>query len=998
MQNKTLLSLVIAFAILTTAPICLSIDDRQAKTLMGQDLNLSGDNLTSYQLTTGEHVLVFNNNFQLTTGPAQYSSDDAVVLLRSITTESRGRVYTEYNARVYLEGNMSSTKPEEKLTTHITEVVFDEGDTAVLLFNIRGEIFVTAQTRQIKDPRGLSIYMRAQAAVAVAGKRQMRLPEEVSPDLPTELLEKPSRKPRKKEEIRQAESIPQFQSKYPINIAPAAEIPPTFERSPAKTPDGYDVITIIGRFYIWQQRDDKGNLLELQADNAVIYYINEEPEDRQSNSLNNNSSLGADSVKGLYLGGNVVMTEGQRTIRADELYYDFQQSKALAVNAEIKTFDAKRRIPIYVRADKVRQIARNKFAAEDITLTTSEFHKPQVSLNASSIIITDTTTTDIREDSLSERSFDADMRDVRMKYYDTTVFYWPRLRGNLQRPDVPIKRVQIGSDKSWGTSVETQWYLSRLLGLREPEGTDSTLSVDYYSKRGLGAGAEIDYKRENYFGNMQGYIIDDSGEDRLGRIRARRDVEPPRELRGRFNWRHRQFLPYNWQLTTGLSYISDKNFLESFYREEFNSGFPRETYIHLKRIEENWGLSFLTKARLNDFEDQLEELPTLEYHRTGESLFDDMFTLYSDTQIGRFQQRIGNENMIAIDENFYTFISHRMELDMPLRYKTIKFVPFVAGTFGYDDRSGFTRSLIDGRNTGQFGEDHAWVGELGVRAATQFHKAYPHIESRLWDLNQLRHIIEPHVTTVLYEENAFEVEQLDTLNFGISQRLQTKRGPKGKERTVDWMRLDLDFTWVKNSMSETDAGPGPNRFIWNKPFVPLRHMSAPEIFNGDLMPSLQRFSVWGPKRNYFEADYIWRISDTTAFLSDLYFDTMSCDVQQFDIGISRMRWPNLTYYIGSRYLKRLDVLEENGSNILTFAATYKLDPRYTLVFSQQYDFDYEASLRSDISIIRRYHRLFCALTYSADETLDDQAIVFSIWPQGVPELAVGPRRYTGIAH
>jgi hypothetical protein len=166
--------------------------------------------------------------------------------------------------------------------------------------------------------------------------------------------------------------------------------------------------------------------------------------------------------------------------------------------------------------------------------------------------------------------------------------------------------------------------------------------------------------------------------------------------------------------------------------------------------------------------------------------------------------------------------------------------------------------------------------------------------------------------------------------------------------------------------------------------------------NGDLIPPLQRFSVWGPRRNYFGADYIWRISDTTAFLSDLYFDMQSSDIQQLNVGISRMRWPNLSYYIGSRYLKRVQVLEEKGSNAITFAATYILDPRYTLVFSQQYDFDYGASLRSDITIIRRYHRLFYALTYSADESLDDQAIVLSIWPQGVPEVGIGQRSYPGI--
>ncbi|MHC4187293.1 MAG: LPS-assembly protein LptD [Planctomycetota bacterium] len=999
MQNKTLLSLFIVFSILITAQTSFSIENQQAKTLIGQDLHLSAHTLTSHQLSTGEHVLVFSDNFKLSIGAAQYSSNQAVVWLQSITTEFKGRVFTDYNAKVYLEGSIKSKKPRKSLTSHITEVFFDQGNAAVLLFNVRGEIFVTAEKREVKDPRGLPIYSRGQSAVAVADVGQMKMPEQIYPDLPMEMLKEPSPP---KETIVEMEPVPPKKTgpviRYPVSIAPAGEIQPTFERSPAKTEDGFDVVTIIGRFYIWQKKDEKGGLLELQADNAVIYYKSRESStDKKSEPLIDNiGSLGEGSIKSIYLAGDVVMTEGLRTIRADELFYDFQESKALAVNANIRTFDVKRGIPIYVRAGKLRQVAQDKFTAEDITITTSEFYKPQISLNVSSIIITDTTTVDAEADKLSDRSFDADMRDVRMKYKDTTIFYWPHLRGNLQRPDIPIKSAHVGNSKSWGTSLETQWYLSRLLGVREPEGTDSLLALDYYSKRGPGAGVEIDYKRENYFGNLQGYIIHDSGDDRLGRIEPRENVEPPRELRGRLGWRHRQFLPYNWQLTTAFNYLSDQNFLESFYRNEFNTGLGQETYMHLKRIEDNWGLSFLGKARLNDFQDVLEELPGTEFHLTGESLFEDMFTLYSDTEVSRLRQRIGDDNTISIDENFYSFLSHRMELDMPLRYETIKLVPFVAGTFGYDDRSGFTRSLVDGQNTGEFGEDQVWIGELGIRAGTQFSKVYPNAGSRLWDMKQLRHIIEPQVTAALYEENASEVEQLDTLNFGISQRLQTKRGSNGNERTVDWMRLDIDFTWVDDSIGETDAGPGPDQFIWNKPFVPLRQMSAPEIMNGDLIQPLQRYSVWGPRRNYFGADYIWRISDTTAFLSDLYFDMQSSDIQQLNIGISRMRWPNLSYYIGSRYLKRVQVLEEKGSNAITFAATYILDPRYTLVFSQQYDFDYGASLRSDISIIRRYHRLFYALTYSADDSLDDQAIVLSIWPQGVPEVALGPRRYTGI--
>ena len=111
-----------------------------------------------------------------------------------------------------------------------------------------------------------------------------------------------------------------------------------------------------------------------------------------------------------------------------------------------------------------------------------------------------------------------------------------------------------------------------------------------------------------------------------------------------------------------------------------------------------------------------------------------------------------------------------------------------------------------------------------------------------------------------------------------------------------------------------------------------------------------------------------------------------------------MRWPNLSYYIGSRYLRRVvvtngaDVLER-GSNSFIFAISYVLDPRYTVVLSQQYDFDYGASVRNEIALIRRYQRMFWGFTYSADESLDESAIVFSIWPQGIGGLSLGPRDY-----
>jgi hypothetical protein len=1009
MGIRTRKVLIFFASVLVPAAALSAIESQRAEAFVGQDLHLQGQQLLSYRLTTGEHILIFEDGFAMSIGANEFSSNSAVVWLEGVKTEFRGRVHSEVKVRAYLQENVSVKKGEGAKTVDLSETVVEEGRSMVVRFGVSGEVFATAQTREIADPRGLELYRRALAAAVPAelAEEQIRPekpPEEEVPAPPkrkeVRLAPAKPRKPelierifeRKKKPVKKVVAKPKVKEPrfmYPVNISPAGEAEPKIEST--QTADGTDIATVIGRLYVWQKQDERGGLLELLAENAVIFYSGRGLRMGEETQQEDIPAEGA--VKAVYMSGDVVMTEGQRTIRADEIYYDFEEKKALVINAVMRNFDVRRGIPIYVRAAKLRQLAENKFAADDITLTSSEFYEPQISINASSVIITDTTTIDEQAGKVSDSSYDAQMRNVRLKAGDTTIFYWPFMRSNLQRPDVPLKSVNLSSDNTFGTSVETRWHLSRLLGLREPAGTESTLALDYYEKRGVGSGVEIDYVRENYFGRLLGYVIRDIGEDRLSR--TRKHLKPPRELRRRFYWRHKHFLPYNWQLTTAIAYASDEHFIEGYYRNEFNVGLAQETYIHLKRIEDNWGLSILGKARINDFVDELEELPTIEYHLTGQSLFDDRLTLYNDTQVSRLRQRISNKHPKAISQEHFAFASHRTELDMPIHSAPFKIVPFVAGTLGYDDRSGFTRTLVDGSGTGRFGEDKVWSGEAGVRASSQYWKVYPNVKSRLWDLKGLRHIIKPQLTAVAYEENDSVIKQRDMLNLAVFQRLQTKRGAGDEQRIVDWMRLDMEVTWVDDSSHDAGSS-GPDRFIWNRPSVPLRVLSTPQIFNGDLSSELQRVERFGPRRNYFAADYIWRLSDTTAILSDMNFDMQSGVVQQFNIGFSGLRWPNLSYYIGSRYLRRVEILDEQGSNVFTFAATYVLDPRYTLALSQQFDFDYGVNIRSDITLIRRYHRVYCGLTYSVDESLDRQAIVFSIWPQGIPELAIGPRRYMGL--
>jgi len=62
------------------------------------------------------------------------------------------------------------------------------------------------------------------------------------------------------------------------------------------------------------------------------------------------SAMQQTQVTGIYVSGDVLLREGQRTIRASELYYDLQYNRGLIRQAVMRSFDVSRNMPIYVRA------------------------------------------------------------------------------------------------------------------------------------------------------------------------------------------------------------------------------------------------------------------------------------------------------------------------------------------------------------------------------------------------------------------------------------------------------------------------------------------------------------------------------------------------------------------------------------------------------------------------------------------------------------------------
>lgn len=1113
-----------------------SAEQTAAQMFGTDDLNISAKAMASFQVAPGEHILAFKDNFNLVLGDNHLKSSEAIVWLKSFTTDYHGVTKVEYKAKVYLQGNVSVEQGKGAKTNSVDvgQSRLSGVESMVSEFAVAGEVFVTADTQVTEDVRTSELYHNALVAtgqiklvppaaiVPDSNTAQTDSETKASPDTmvsdsniavedvedieatvessdkPAETIttsetpaaesptaetptteaqaaatkateteaevtapatessaktektpsvkkakaakpakaaklaktakvksnvaapsdsgieksgkteeavaaESPQSKPAKKpgmfseffggQEV-PAQTLPKppvVKFKYPVNISSLSTEPVKFSRQTLE--DGSGIATMQNRFYLWQKKDETGGLLEFQADAAVIFI---DGSASSENSDANDVPAGSE-IKAAYFFGNVVMTEGLRTIRSDEAYYDFNTKQGLAINAVMRTYEPDRGIPIYLKAERLKQLSENKFKGENIVLTNSEFYVPRISMTASEIIVTDTTSVDAQAGKTGVNSYDAELKKVKLKLDNRTVFAWPKYRTNIKSSDMPLRRISIGNDNDWGTFVETEWYLARVLGLKEADGVDSSLMVDYYSERGLGVGTKIEYEKPNSFGNISGYIIKDRGKDDLNR--NWKNVEPPNQLRGNFKFQHRQFLPYNWQLTLETAYMSDERYSEAFNRREFLTSKEAETLVQLRRIKDNWAFAVMGKWRINDFADQLEELPSAQYHLTGQSLFDDKFTLYHDSSVGSFRQRIGDNHTTNVSQERFMAAESRTELDLPFKVgPSGKIVPFVAGTFGYDDRSGFARDAVTSVNRSAYGSTDVFIGQFGTRASTQYWKTYKDIHSEFWDVNGIRHIVKPYGNIGLFAESDSVVEQKDYINLGVLNRLQTKRGIGDKQRIVDWMRLDTSFTFVSDDAQNISR---PDKFIWNNSFVPMSVMSAPAIFNGDTRAGRYRtFELYGPQRDSFNADYIWRVSDTLAILSDMNYDLTGRNIEQFNIGFSRLCLPNLSYYVGARYLRSTNIDDdgiaggssEKGTNAATFAITYKLSPRYTITLAHQYDFDYSKRISTQVSLIRRYHRLYYAITFTQDETLDSKSIVLNIWPEGASDMSFGSGR------
>ncbi len=910
------------------------------------DVHIDGQ--LAYLSTDAEGVRVIHmvGDFALTAGDRRVSAAQGIVWMTPRRHGNRDYYFLE----VFLYRDVRVEEPAGTVT---------EGPLLFVTLSAAGNMIVSADRRAFASSAGTTIF---RDAAAVRERVRFGRPADADPAISAPVTVTP-----------EGFTEPPIKPELIVNAG---------RTRMGKTEAGDTVITYTEGVDLFRGAAGATNALEIQADAAVVFVGGGRGDTEGSIptvSVDGELGNGA-NFEAVYLEGDIRMTLGDRNVRASRLYYDLVYDRALILDAVAHAIVTERDLPIYFRAARIRQLSDRRYVAKDAVLTTSEFHTPHYHIGTSRLELNDRTRRTYFDQRGGLARANYKMGPATFNLYNVPVLFWPGASGKVTLADSAIRRISAGYDGDFGYRIETKWDVFSLLSLEAPTGYTADLSLDLFTDRGPAVGLDVDYERDDYFGTFLGYGIDDRSDDHLGRSR---DNERGGGSRGRATWRHRHYLPEDWQLTIEASYISDRGFLEEFFESEFDEGKQQESLLYVKKQRDHWAFTGLALWRLNDFFTQTERLPDFSFRFIGHSL-GDVASWYSENRAGYVRYRAAEKELFLLlregpdgpSSSATARVESRQELTFPFGLGPVNIVPFVSlrGSAWGESRD---RSFLSPR--GGYDGDGGGIGRLfatyGVRASTYFARVFPGVRNELMDLNGLRHVIKPEVVAWAshsnrdpadlfpFDEGVERIDDFDGVLVGVHQRLQTKRGASDKRRVVDWITLDVDLGLFNN---------GAGDYVTNG-FVSF---SRPE----DSIP-----------RNFINTALNWRINDSTLILGEMNYDLNDGEVDRLDLALQVDRTPRFSYGLDYRFI------EETDSNLLGFELNYRADEKHAFAVRELFDLERGRTHDFSVTYIRKYPRWYVALVFELDEAEDNAGVSLSIWPEGLPRAAVGGRRFTGLA-
>lgn len=743
--------------------------------------------------------------------------------------------------------------------------------------------------------------------------------------------------------------------------------------------------------------------VSLEADNAVIWVRSDGP----VNPLQGFSSTSDRPIE-LYLEGNIVFSQGNRVIYAERMYYNVSSEYGMVLSAEVLTPVPQYQGLLRLKADVLQQRDSRNFKAFGAAVTSSRLGVPRYWLQAGEVEFQD----DRDESDLSVFAAVDENRPTNMRATANSnhaylggvpIFYWPTFSTDLSKPSFYLSSVKFKNDTIFGFQAFADWDLYQLLGMQGHEGTNWRLSTDYLSERGPAIGSHFDYNRPTCLFGAPGYgvsdswLIRDEGLDTLGSDRV--NLTPEEDTRGRSYSRHRVFLTPNWELHGEHGWISDRNFLEQYFENEWEQEKDYTTELRLRRYNGNRLFDVFGQIRINDFFTETEWLPRLDHYWLGQDLFGGRATWSAHTHAGYGHQRVTTTPLDPADAAKFTLLPWesdseglravtRQELAIPFALGPWKMVPFLSA------EAGFWNEDINQDDVTRL------TGQAGFRTSLPMWRVYPNIENRLFDLRGIAHKLTLE-SELFYADSNQDIDRfplydpLDdnaqehfrrrfifntfggTLPDQFDERYYALRS--GMQRWITAGSTEImddmsQFRLAVNNRWQTKRGlPGRERI------VDLVSLDIGAIF----YPKAERDN-FGEDAGAMTYDFRYHVGDRLTLLSDGYFDAFSQGLKSISAGAQLSR-PGR----GDAYIGILSLEGPISSNVLNGYVNYRMNEKWIFSGGAAFDFGQTGNIGQTLALTRIGESALVRVGLNIDHGRDNVSFNFNIEPRFLPTVALG---------
>ena len=661
--------------------------------------------------------------------------------------------------------------------------------------------------------------------------------------------------------------------------------------------------------------------------------------------------------------------EQSHLLRAEEVFISLTNG----ISGVIRDVKARLQHPtgsdFYFQAKEIRVLSVNDAIGEDAIVSITPFALPWLH---------------IRAKRLRWRQRENDKGSVRVIDVQNTGLYFGNTRiapmfdldQNLDRSAF-IRSLAFNQSDRFGFSIFTDLDFGLLIhdNILGKTFDDTSLpgrivgGVNLHSQRGVAPWGQLSYGRTGdrntgfIDGGILAWYIKDSGDDTdFGRDRGFFPLERSDRLRVRL-WHHQEF-PLGLALNFQLSFFSDGNLLQEFFRNEFDAQANQQSYIDLTRYDSRTGVRVLWQRQVNKYEETQEYEPRVQFFLYPSRLFDLPFTdipvyLFVQADIARAKIKP------AADSNDSVVQSTRLDLQPGVT------IPFDLGFLGFYEKAfvglswyGWDLDLNDVTLP-----DRVYA-ENQIGMWTQIYRTFAGYSS-LFDVEGMRHIIRPELVfvhrfppTFLHRTRASDIPQFDEIDEPISAtdridlilstRLQGLRaGRGGGYSVVDLIKARAEVAWFPNGDRDND---GQN-------FGPL--------FASFLFAPRPWFKVSGDLAMDLGTGVVSRYGVAAELVIELPWGGTSID-RGFPDKTAASR-PLLRFQLSHRIVR-------DTSTISGFSAAWRASPVYAMQFYGEYDFRAENVRNVNVSVQRTFQEFVLTFIVKRDFIRDDTSVLITFAP------------------